>query len=207
MPEQLVFAMEVFLNGLMAGVLYALVALGFVLIYKASGIFNYAQGVMALFAALTLVGVMEGQVPFAHLINAIFGTEIHHFGWHVPGDTGDPFHHGGDGRAGLDREYADLPASGQPGADHPLHGDDRPGLFPRRVRGHHVGGRHQEAGCGAAAGDQPVDRRDHVQHFRLRFLHRQSGYRGDGGGGAPGLRAGDLCTIYQAGPRDARRGG
>ena len=84
MPEQLVFAMEVFLNGLMAGVLYALVALGFVLIYKASGIFNYAQGVMALFSALTLVGIMEGQVPFAHLVNAIFGTEIHHFGWHVP---------------------------------------------------------------------------------------------------------------------------
>jgi branched-chain amino acid transport system permease protein len=76
--------MEVFLNGLMAGVLYALVALGFVLIYKASGIFNYSQGVMALFAALTLVGVMEGQVPFSHLINAVFGTEIHHFGWHVP---------------------------------------------------------------------------------------------------------------------------
>jgi branched-chain amino acid transport system permease protein len=84
MPEQLAFTIEVFLNGLMAGVLYALVALGFVLIYKASGIFNYAQGVMALFAALTLVGVMEGQVPFAHLINAIFGTDIHHFGWEVP---------------------------------------------------------------------------------------------------------------------------
>ncbi|EDM33259.1 branched-chain amino acid ABC transporter, permease protein [Roseovarius sp. TM1035] len=77
--------MEVVLNGLMAGVLYALVALGFVLIYKASGIFNYAQGVMALFAAMTLVGMMEGRVPFSHLINAIFGTEIHHFGWHLPG--------------------------------------------------------------------------------------------------------------------------
>ena len=84
MPDQLVFGIEVFLNGLMAGVLYALVALGFVLIYKASGIFNYAQGVMALFAALTLVGIMEGQVPFSHLINAVFGTEMHHFGWHVP---------------------------------------------------------------------------------------------------------------------------
>lgn len=84
MPEQLAFTIEVFMNGLMAGVLYALVALGFVLIYKASGIFNYAQGVMALFAALTLVGVMEGQVPFSHLINAILGTEVHHFGWHVP---------------------------------------------------------------------------------------------------------------------------
>ena len=78
-------ALEVMTNGLMAGVLYALVALGFVLIYKASGIFNYAQGVMALFAALTLVGIMEGQVPFSHLINAIFGTDIHHFGWHLPG--------------------------------------------------------------------------------------------------------------------------
>lgn len=84
MPEQFVFAMEVILNGLMAGVLYALVALGFVLIYKASGIFNYAQGVMALFAAMTLVGIMNGQVPFAHLINAIFGTHVHHFGWNVP---------------------------------------------------------------------------------------------------------------------------
>jgi branched-chain amino acid transport system permease protein len=39
---------------------------------------------MALFAALTLVGIMEGQVPFSHIINAIFGTKIHHFGWHVP---------------------------------------------------------------------------------------------------------------------------
>ncbi|SHL45299.1 amino acid/amide ABC transporter membrane protein 1, HAAT family [Roseovarius litoreus] len=84
MPEQFIWGLEVLLNGLMAGVLYALVALGFVLIYKASGIFNFAQGVMALFAALTLVGIMDGQVPFAHLINSIFGTEIHHFGWHVP---------------------------------------------------------------------------------------------------------------------------
>ena len=88
MPEQLVFAMEVFLNGLMAGVLYALVALGFVLIYKASGIFNYAQGVMALFSAMTLVGIMEGQVPFSHLINAMLGTHVHHFGWHLPAVMG-----------------------------------------------------------------------------------------------------------------------
>jgi len=84
MPEQLVFAMEVTLNGLMTGVMYSLVALGFVLIYKASGIFNYAQGVMALFAAMTLVGIQEGRVPFQHLINTIFGTQIHEFGWQVP---------------------------------------------------------------------------------------------------------------------------
>ena len=82
--DQALYAAEVVVNGLMAGVLYALVALGFVLIFKASGIFNYAQGVMALFAALTLVGVMEGQVPFGHLVNTVFGTSIHHFGWEVP---------------------------------------------------------------------------------------------------------------------------
>ncbi len=84
MPDQLLFAMEVTLNGLMAGVMYSLVALGFVLIFKASGIFNYAQGVLALFAALTLVGLQQGQIPFAHLINAMFGTELSHFGWQLP---------------------------------------------------------------------------------------------------------------------------
>ena len=70
---------EVILNGLMAGVMYSLVALGFVLIFKASGIFNYAQGVMALFAALTLVGFQTGQVPFAHIINVVFGTDYHNW--------------------------------------------------------------------------------------------------------------------------------
>ncbi|MCB1417818.1 MAG: branched-chain amino acid ABC transporter permease [Notoacmeibacter sp.] len=75
---------ETVLNGLMAGVMYSLVALGFVLIFKASGIFNFAQGVMALFAALTLVGLQTGQVPFSHLINAIFGTDFHTFGWTLP---------------------------------------------------------------------------------------------------------------------------
>jgi len=73
------FFWEVVISGLLAGVMYSLVALGFVLIFKASGIFNFAQGVFALFAALTLVGFQSGQVPFAHLINAIFGTEIHHW--------------------------------------------------------------------------------------------------------------------------------
>jgi branched-chain amino acid transport system permease protein len=84
MPVGLLNLIEVVLNGLMVGVLYALVALGFVLIFKASGIFNYAQGVLALFAALTLVGLQTGQVPFAHLINATFGTSLHHFGWTLP---------------------------------------------------------------------------------------------------------------------------
>ncbi len=84
MTDQLLFSAEVFLNGLMAGVMYALVALGFVLIYKASGVFNYAQGVLALFAALTLVGLQQGQVPFAHLINAMTGLHVDSFGWTLP---------------------------------------------------------------------------------------------------------------------------
>ncbi len=84
MSAEFFYTIEVILNGLMTGVMYSLVALGFVLIFKASGVFNYAQGVMALFAALTLVGIQNGQVPFAHLINTIFGTHLGTFGWHVP---------------------------------------------------------------------------------------------------------------------------
>jgi branched-chain amino acid transport system permease protein len=60
-----VFLVEVLLGGVFAGMLYSLVALGFVLIFKASGVFNFAQGVMVLFAALTLVGLIERGVPVA----------------------------------------------------------------------------------------------------------------------------------------------
>jgi branched-chain amino acid transport system permease protein len=59
MGSAFVFFTETVISGLMAGVMYSLVALGFVLIFKASGVFNFAQGVMCLFAALTLVGLME----------------------------------------------------------------------------------------------------------------------------------------------------
>ena len=57
------FLVEVLLGGIFAGLLYSLVALGFVLIFKASGVFNFSQGVMVLFAALTLVGLLERGVP------------------------------------------------------------------------------------------------------------------------------------------------
>jgi branched-chain amino acid transport system permease protein len=50
-------------EGLVGGVLYSLIALGFVLIFKASGVFNFAQGIMMVFAALTLVGLHEKGVP------------------------------------------------------------------------------------------------------------------------------------------------
>jgi branched-chain amino acid transport system permease protein len=53
------FFAEVLIGGLLSGVMYALVAIGFVLIYKASGVFNFAQGAMVFFAALTCVGFMD----------------------------------------------------------------------------------------------------------------------------------------------------
>ncbi|MDH3713071.1 MAG: branched-chain amino acid ABC transporter permease [Gammaproteobacteria bacterium] len=63
MADAPVFLLEVVISGLLTGIMYSLVALGFVLIFKASGVFNFAQGVMVLFAALTLVGLMEHGVP------------------------------------------------------------------------------------------------------------------------------------------------
>ena len=53
------FFFEVLIGGLLSGVMYSLVALGFVLIYKASGVFNFAQGAMVFVAALTYVGLLE----------------------------------------------------------------------------------------------------------------------------------------------------
>jgi branched-chain amino acid transport system permease protein len=65
--QQPLFAIEVIVSGLLSGVMYSLVALGFALIFKASGIFNFAQGAFVLFAALTLVSLMKG---------ALFGWEM-----------------------------------------------------------------------------------------------------------------------------------
>jgi branched-chain amino acid transport system permease protein len=59
MPIEVIFFIEVLAGGLLAGVMYALVALGFVLIYKASGVFNFAQGAMVFFAALTFVSLLK----------------------------------------------------------------------------------------------------------------------------------------------------
>ncbi|MBM3491581.1 MAG: branched-chain amino acid ABC transporter permease [Alphaproteobacteria bacterium] len=61
------FAIEVVVSGLLSGIMYSLVALGFALIFKASGIFNFAQGAFVLFAALTLVSLIEG---------ALFGVKL-----------------------------------------------------------------------------------------------------------------------------------
>ena len=58
------FFLEVTLGGLLAGIMYSMVAIGFVLIYKASRVFNFAQGAMVLFAALTFVSIEEKGAPF-----------------------------------------------------------------------------------------------------------------------------------------------
>jgi branched-chain amino acid transport system permease protein len=65
------FWLEVLLGGLMAGVLYSLVALGFVLIFKASGVFNFAQGAMVLFAALTVARLAERMPLWLAVLVAI----------------------------------------------------------------------------------------------------------------------------------------
>jgi branched-chain amino acid transport system permease protein len=62
---EVLFFFEVVLAGLLAGTMYSLVALGFVLIYKASSTFNFAQGAMVFFAVLSFVGFMEFGIPFA----------------------------------------------------------------------------------------------------------------------------------------------
>src|SRR5881397_4452350 len=70
------FFVEVLIGGVSSGLLYSLVALGFVLIFKASGVFNFAQGVMVLFAALTLVGLMDRGVPVAIALALTIGVMI-----------------------------------------------------------------------------------------------------------------------------------
>lgn len=62
--------LETLIGGLLAGTMYSLVAIGFVLIYKASGVFNYAQGSLLLFAALTFVTLTDNGVPAAGAIAA-----------------------------------------------------------------------------------------------------------------------------------------
>ncbi len=67
------FFIEVLVGGLLSGVMYSLVAIGFVLIYKTSGVLNFAQGAMLLFAALTFVSLVERGIafPFALLITLV----------------------------------------------------------------------------------------------------------------------------------------
>ena len=70
------FYIEVLLGGLMSGVLYSLVALGFVLIFKASGVFNFAQGAMVLFAALAMARLAEWIPQLTGLDNRLVSNML-----------------------------------------------------------------------------------------------------------------------------------
>ena len=70
------FFFEVLIGGLLSGVMYSLVALGFVLIYKASGVFNFAQGSLVFFAALTFVGLTEHGLSFGLALVATLAVMI-----------------------------------------------------------------------------------------------------------------------------------
>jgi branched-chain amino acid transport system permease protein len=70
------FFLEVLVGGLLAGVMYTMVAIGFVLIYKASGVFNFAQGAMVLFAALTVVSLNERGIPFPLALAITFAVMV-----------------------------------------------------------------------------------------------------------------------------------
>ena len=70
------FLIEVLVGGLLSGVMYSLVAIGFVLIYKTSGVLNFAQGAMLLFAALTFVSLVERGVPFALALVLTFAVMV-----------------------------------------------------------------------------------------------------------------------------------
>ncbi|WCK05059.1 branched-chain amino acid ABC transporter permease [Agrobacterium tumefaciens] len=70
------FLIEVLVGGLLSGVMYSLVAIGFVLIYKTSGVLNFAQGAMLLFAALTFVSLLERNVPFALALVLTFAVMV-----------------------------------------------------------------------------------------------------------------------------------
>ena len=83
MPEDLLFASELLVNGLLVGLMYALVALGFVLIYKASGVFNFAQGDMVLFAGFVAAAFLTIYklplwvgIPLALLVLFLMGFVV-----------------------------------------------------------------------------------------------------------------------------------
>jgi hypothetical protein len=107
------FLLQVIWEGLVSGVLYALIALGFVLIYKSSRIFNFAQGIMVVFAALTLVGFHQMGVPAYLAVALTLGVMF---------VLADRHRAGGASTAG------------EPARHHPVHGDHRHHAVPDRLR-------------------------------------------------------------------------
>jgi branched-chain amino acid transport system permease protein len=106
------FLLQVLWSGFVAGTLYSLIALGFVLIFKASGVFNFAQGIMVVFAALTLVGLYNLGMPAWIALIATIGVMALL-------------------AIGVERMVSQK--AGQPARHHPVHGDHRADLFPDRA--------------------------------------------------------------------------
>ena len=104
--------------GCSPGVMYSLVALGFVLIYKASGVFNFAQGAMVFFAALTFVSLLERGWNFWLALVVTLAVMV---------------------VLGLVDRARGAAAAGQPAADHAVHGDHRPHLRARGPVAAHLG--------------------------------------------------------------------
>ena len=127
---------EVLIGGLLAGVMYSLVALGFVLIYKASGVFNFAQGAMVFFAALTFVSLQrEFALPFWLALVVTLAVMV------VLGIA--------------DRAHR-AAAAGQPAADHAVHGDHRPHVRARRAGAARLGHRSR-TGSNLGIADVPME--------------------------------------------------
>ena len=184
------FFLEVLIGGLLAGVLYSLVALGFVLIFKASGVFNFAQGAMVLTAALALVRALdllqqEWHWPFGLALAAAFAVRRRRHGDHR-----------------LGRRAAGAAQAGEPGRHHPVHGHDRRHLLPRgagpdRVRRRRLSAQYRPA--------QGAD-----LHPRIAVRRRHPGERARHLGGRDrrpaGRRAGAVLPAHAHRPRAARRG-
>ena len=168
-------------DGLVAGVLYALIALGFVLIFKASGVFNFAQGIMVVFAALTLVGLARARRAGLCRARA---------------------HRRRDVCARLRRRAAHAAAVGQSVGHHSLHGHLRPDLFSRRSRPARV--RRQPEGDDRLRALSAA-RRARIQSVGRLRVTAKNRYRGghhrlDHGRGARGL----LSSAPASGGRCAR---
>ena len=149
------FFFEVLIGGLLSGVMYSLVALGFVLIYKASGVFNFAQGSMVFFAALTFVGLTEHGLSLRCRARC---------------------HARGDDRARPPDRAPRAASARQPAADLAVHGDDRAVVLHRRPCAVAVGRQR------ARARARNTGRADQVavrcrRHQRVEVRSRRRGHR------------------------------
>ena len=181
--------LEVLISGLLSGVLYSLVALGFVLIFKASGVFNYAQGAMVLLAGLALVRSLDfltaqGACRTAlAVVMALLFAGAHH------GDLGVG-----------DRALRAGPAR-QPERSDAVHGDDRGDVRDRGRRADDVRLGRLSA---AAVPDRRLDRRR--RHVSRRHPGQQARRLGRPDRRRAGRRARRVLPVHQDGPGAARGG-